>query len=278
MTLIGAAVANTAKGKLDAIRQFERSIGRELPAVRLYCQLDGGWSPDYDAVRTSDGGRHIVLSLEAQDWHACAYGLNGTPALMDTWARRLATWKGPVHVVFNHEPDNPPTAHGTATDYRRAWRRWVDACRRAGASNVRHTWTPTAWGFQNPLRIASYWPGDEWVDVVGADGYNWASSRPGQVSPWRTFTQVFEAPRLFADRHRKPCAAIETGTVEKPGVLQAKADWIRDIAKATDMELVVYYSQQDPNPAITSRWPIHTSLPAVNAFSWLVQQSTGRSG
>ena len=137
-----------------------------------------------------------------------------------------------------------------------------------GATNAVWVWCPTAWKFiaQNPWPPIFY-PGDEYVDWVAADGYNWAPNKPG--AQYRTFAQTFQAFYDWAATTGKPIMLAEVGTVENnPG---DKAAWItgaRDVLKTSFamVQAFVYFDTRVANNGITYDWRANTSPSSYDAF------------
>jgi endoglucanase len=116
-----------------------------------------------------------------------------------------------------------------------AWRRLVDVFRAEGAHNVRFVFSPNV---GNPVAhaqgeahwnwYANYYPGDAWVDYVGAHGFN-APSVWG--APYQDFAALFDgasADRMLSDlaaRYAKPIIIGEFASEEAPG--RDKGEWIR---------------------------------------------------
>ena len=92
------------------------------------------------------------------------------------------------------------------------------------------TWslTFTAQQFQKH-NAAPYYPGDDYVDVIAADGYNWYGCAFHQ-GPWRSFGQVFSAFYEFGQLHAKPMVMAEYGTGEDVNVVGRKGQWFTDAA------------------------------------------------
>ncbi|HEU0016233.1 MAG TPA: glycosyl hydrolase [Longimicrobium sp.] len=122
--------------------------------------------------------------------------------------------------------------------YRAAWQRIVGIFRREGASNVRFVFNPnvgnpitkSATGASHWNWYANYYPGDEYVDYVGAHGFNapklWGGS-------WQSPSRMFdgdEADHMLSDLEKrypnKPIIIGEFATAE--GSEGQKAAWIRD--------------------------------------------------
>jgi hypothetical protein len=90
----------------------------------------------------------------------------------------------------------------TSTDFVSSWRRVVDIFRQEGATNVAWVWTPVAptpsnidWGWDRDWQ--SYYPGDEYVDWVGADLNTWG--RPAWLDPVYKFSIDHEKPFFLAE-------------------------------------------------------------------------------
>jgi hypothetical protein len=92
----------------------------------------------------------------------------------------------------------------TRQDFVNAWRRVVDIFRKEGTSNVAWLWNPVApapWAQDSgwDLDWQAYYPGDDYVDWVGADLNDWG--KPAWLDP------VYE----FAVAHAKPMFLTEFG-------------------------------------------------------------------
>jgi len=115
--------------------------------------------------------------------------------------------------------------------------RFVDAFRylhrvfaEEGAENVLWVWCPNvamtgalgeAWN-----AYPNYYPGDEYVDWLCVDGYNWGTSQ--SWSQWQSFDQVYAAnyAQLQAINPSKPMMIGEFASSEKGG---DKAAWVTDM-------------------------------------------------
>lgn len=148
------------------------------------------------------------------------------------------------------------------SSYIRAWRRarWIFA--REGAWNAVWVWCPTAYGFETG-EAERYYPGDEYVDWICADGYNWAPARPGAT--WRGFREIYDAFYDFGMARGRPMMVGEYGCLERhPG---EKAAWIADaqaVLKETfpNIGAVVYFNSKGGE----YDWRVETSDSALQAF------------
>jgi len=114
------------------------------------------------------------------------------------------------------------------------WKYVVDRFKAIGADNVKWLWVPhgpsvdlstEAWN-----DVANYWPGDEYVDWIGLDGYNFYPTDPwGGARPYRDFDNCFR--KLYDDCAKlgnQPMMIAEFGTGEFTYEDKTKADWIKD--------------------------------------------------
>jgi hypothetical protein len=215
--------ASEDPGLIDA---FGRKIGRDPVIVLSYKD----WSSlPFDRVELdSIWNRGAVPMLTWEPWTSSGRGfpLRGiADKRFDRYLRRAAgsarLWGKPLFVRFAHEMNGPwfPWGReGTARDYRKAWKHVVDLFRYHGATNVRWVWSPNEdSGGGRPL--ARFYPGDEWVDWVAFDGFNF-----GGTVGWPSFTTLFGSTYdRLAELTDRPMMVAETGANEAGG---DKAAWI----------------------------------------------------
>jgi Glycosyl hydrolase family 26 len=130
------------------------------------------------------------------------------------YARDIKAYGLPVQIMlFNGEYNGDwwwavsPRANSslTITDFVKAWRRVVDIFRAVGATNASWAWVVNGYP-ANPAEqpqidrdIGAYYPGDEYVDWVGADVYDVGTPN------W------IDSPYAFAVAHSKPVWIGEFG-------------------------------------------------------------------
>ncbi len=157
---------------------------------------------------------------------------------------------------------------GSAEDFVAAWIHIWNIFKEEGVTNVVWVWTGNANGFKNQNSRGAYaweyYPGDEYVDWVAADGYNWgASKRNSGLSKdrWRGFVEIYDefmvwarstgpvptsmvehgngVPEVFPRKTQvKPIQIGEYGAIEPEGSIKSqlaavapyvnKADWLRE--------------------------------------------------
>jgi beta-mannanase len=151
---------------------------------------------------------------------------------IDGWALGLRDFGQPVYLRLFHELNNQsyPWAYGnngnSAADLIAAWRYVHDRVEARGAANVEWVWAPST---ENQLvTFQTLYPGDDYVDWLGVDGYNGGDIYPEWWGDWVSPMAVFELSlnKLAALDATKPIMIAETATVEQGG---DKAAWITEL-------------------------------------------------
>ena len=146
-----------------------------------------------------------------------------------------------------------------------AWRHVHDIFTSVGASNVTWVWCPNVDpGNKLQSSIAANYPGDEYVDWTGLDGYNWGPSKGG----WTSFSHLYSSTyHQITDTVApgKPLLIGEMGSTENGG---SKAAWISEALAEIptafpDVRAMLWFDTFDDG----MDWPIETSSSASSAFA-----------
>ena len=265
---------------------LEAQTGRKLEVVRVF----ETWSsvfPDSFHRWIRDGGRTPILSVKPVrsngtrvTWSAIANAAPGSQVDNEirSWARRIRDFGGPIHVTLHHEPESSGTSYGTQADFIAAWRHWVDVFREEGAVNARYMWIMTDYAFfvsSSDRRQAIKWfPGDNWIDGMAIDAYNWSTCRPNIYNPWRTLEYIIEPFRKFGLQHpTKQLWLTEWGSWEDPAVSGRKGQWFDQaralFARSSHQQFagISYFNSPHPSSSFPDcDWWIDTSTSSLNAF------------
>jgi len=237
--LFGAFVQpgpRTGPDRRAAVTSFESLIGRPLAMERVFYRWDEPW-PTADDVWTLDAGRIPFISWNTRlangswvSWADIAAGRDD--ALLHQRAAALIAFGSPVVFSFNHEPENDPAA-GSAADFVAAYRHIHDVFEADGVTNVTYAWTMMAWSFRSG-NAAAFYPGDDVVDIVAADGYNQYGCAQGNA-PWRSFSDIFAPFQSFGAEHGKPMIVAEWGVHDDPADPDHAATWFDDAAAQLEL-------------------------------------------
>jgi hypothetical protein len=150
------------------------------------------------------------------------------------FAQGIAKFGKPIMIRFAHEFNGdwyPWTyinnAVVPATTWIKGYKYVHDKVVATGAKNALWMWSPNNGnGGKNPQDILDYYPGDEYVDWIALDGYNWGTSQ--SWSSWTSFDGVFNNvyQKVVAKCPTKPIMIGETGCSSTGG---DKAEWITNM-------------------------------------------------
>lgn len=145
---------------------------------------------------------------------------------VDAWAAAAAADGRTIYLRFGHEmngdwyPWGAGVSGNTPADYVAAWRHVHDRFAAAGADNIRWVWSPDVVEGPNYPSMDEFYPGDDYVDWVGLDGYNWGDNQ------WRSFGTAFgRAYDTATHLTAKPIMVSEFASSDSPG---SKPAWIED--------------------------------------------------
>ncbi|HDQ40050.1 MAG TPA: endoglucanase [Desulfonatronum sp.] len=170
------------------------------------------------------------------------------------FARSAREYGGPFLMRFAHEMNLSRYHWGTTAErygpdspalYREMFQYVVRMFQEEGANNVLFVFCPNAESIPHPIwnekgewnTAAAYYPGHDYVDVLGLDGYNWGITQNKEEHGWDSTFRSFEdimAPmheELRALAPEKPIVVFETASTELGG---DKSVWIRHAVRTME--------------------------------------------
>ncbi|MEP6666050.1 MAG: glycosyl hydrolase [Nocardioidaceae bacterium] len=211
-------------------------------------------------------GRMITVGAPGV-WSQVANMQRGSALYADVvrWAHGLKSRHQKTMLAFQHEPETAGNiSKGSAESFKRAFRRVVTVFRAQGVKNVLFTWQMTAWSFRTSptdrIYAGKWYPGNKYVNVVGADAYNWntCGEGRGRQVPLRVLAQPVAA---FARAHHKKAALPEFASNSNV----RRASWIRHahsyLARHDHRWIAAFYFQRGPTNKANSdcRWALTRS-------------------
>lgn len=178
------------------------------------------WSLAHDQAHPEqqpDFSLHQILSGRFDGYiHAFALALQELPKplLLRPMHEMNGNWYPWCGTVNNNRPE----------EFIAAWRHIRALFARAGEEGILWVWSPYAHSVPDSAENAleRYFPGDDEIDLVGLDGYNWGTTR--EWSRWREFREIFGAAYdAVCALSRKPFIIAETASTEESG---DKGKWI----------------------------------------------------
>jgi beta-mannanase len=125
----------------------------------------------------------------------------------------------------------------------------------AGVTNAIWIWNPNGGSFPdytwNNARM--YYPGDEYVDVVGLTCYNTGTYYPGEQ--WKGFSELYDSVyRDYSAQFNQPFMITEFSSASRGG---DKAQWVsnmfKEIGKYSRIKIAVWWHSADYDGEVTAR-------------------------
>jgi hypothetical protein len=235
---IRLGVYDAAQGEVGApesaqtLDQYAAMVGRKPDIVMDYSNVTDPLLTSTEVANLSSRGETPLVS-----WQLYKSGYSGPTIPLSQIAagaydgdlRRAAAEAkampfGEILIRFGHEMNgNWYGWSGEPAAFVAAWRHVVSLFRAEGATNVKWVWSANVDNGSYPFR--AYFPGDEWVDYTGLDGYNWGTAGVG-VNRWESLAQVFSSSYAqLTQLSSKPVILTEVSSSEVGG---NKAAWIRE--------------------------------------------------
>jgi Glycosyl hydrolase family 26/TAT (twin-arginine translocation) pathway signal sequence len=255
---------------LGPLQAFVKLVGKSPTFANYYADFTTPAFDDVVPTAMFDAGLGVMLTWQPTNWSTTEPItlqdlLDGKwDTLIHTWARQIAAWGYPLWLRFAHEMNGDwyswgVQGHNTPAEYRKMWRRVVGIFKTAGAHNVRWVWCPN-----NTGKVADFYPGDDYVDLVGLDGFNYGSVG---TNIWQEPAAIFDpALRQLRSLTSKPILICETGCVEEGG---NKAEWIKQFFTWLRSAPVDGFSWFDIDNKIGRyhlSWAVNSSASALAAF------------
>jgi hypothetical protein len=268
---IGAAPA------IASSAQYKKLAGKKMAQVMWY--LD--WASDFPSALVSGLSKAGYIShITWEPW----YWADKTKVItldniinggFDNYIKKFAKAAASSGVVVFLRPMHefngdwyPWSIKNNGQDpekFKKAWIHMHDIFSKAGAQNVQWIWSPNAstlpdYGWNDPM--LSY-PGDDYVDWLGIDGYNFGSYQ--SWSSWLSFEDVFLPmyKRLTGVITLKPVMISEFACADRDG---DKAKWISSLEtglrKFPAIRAITWFDMKKEMD-----WRINSSPGALKAFN-----------
>ncbi|MEV4622016.1 glycosyl hydrolase [Asanoa sp. NPDC049573] len=228
--LFGVMLADRSKKAVDAI---EKSVDCRPELIKVFASVEDGIS----AKTLNDVPGTPVLSIEPwstgggeeqPDWTLASTIDSKWDDQYAAIARAVIAYRKPILVRFAHEMNGHWYPWGTANgnrkgEYVKAWKHVVGLFRDMGASNALWVWSPNVIRGADSKTIKEFWPGGNYVDVVGLTGYG-----VRETTPVKTYHDTLKLVYTLTD---KPIVLTEVGVQpgpEKRAWLKAFGPWLKD--------------------------------------------------
>ena len=250
---------------------FNARVGRRAAIWQTYKSFDQDPFPYVTVGTAHEAGGVPFITWEPWRRNLRGIARGDNDGYLHDAARQARDFGKPILLRFAHEMNGNwyPWGLGvngnTASDYIAAWRHVVGIFRSEGAGNVKHVWSPNVGSF------GSLWPGDEWVDYLGLDGYNFGA----MYNDWRSFEQIFDGSYHSIVRlSKKPLLITEFSSNERGG---DKAAWVRhtfsaDVARRYPRIRAYVWFDENKEADGEADWRVNSSGASLDAFRSVLRQ------
>ncbi|WP_197501959.1 glycosyl hydrolase [Mycobacterium sp. 1164985.4] len=174
------AAAQTLSKQLQVLTVYDAfAWAKPLPVALLDEAVSAGCRPELTWEPWDPNAGKVQRAYTAAEIAGGRYD-----SYVSGWAKQAASYGQQFLLRFAHEmngdwyPWSAGAPGGSPEDYVAAYRRVRGIFDEAGAKNVEWVWCPNAIINGNVEAISRSYPGNDFVDVVGIDGYNFGD-RPG---------------------------------------------------------------------------------------------------
>ena len=192
---VGIAVDDSNTAKNPQLSNYTTATGKAPAFVEWY----QSWAEPlyYSSQETSVKSANLtpVISWTSDSTPLTSISNGSQDNTIDAAAALAKQWPGTLYIRFDYEMNikssawDPTNLSETPTDYVYAWRYIVNRFKTTdGVTNVKWIWSPNI-NCNGSCPFDSYYPGNSYVDMVGLDGYNYASL---DGVAWESFSSLFQ--------------------------------------------------------------------------------------
>jgi hypothetical protein len=262
-----------APAEAKPLSEYAEMVGRQPDIVMWYRDLGQPLMYSNEIKNLGATGQTPLVTWEPYEQSLPEIASGSDDKYLHEAAAVAKSWGKPMMIRFAHEMNgnwypwgaSSATSTTSSSSYISAYRHVVDVFRADGAQNVKWVWSPNVQE-ATKYQMTPYFPGDDYVDYVGLDGYNWGTNNG---ESWQTFEQVFASSYATATQLTgDPVIVTETGSSEAGG---DKAAWIRTSFMTTipqkfpRISAVIWF-----NKAKEDDWRINSSQASLDAYRAVV--------
>ncbi|MGC0312741.1 glycoside hydrolase family 26 protein [Kitasatospora acidiphila] len=189
------------------VKSFDRVLCRNSPAA-----TDPGWfSRVVDATHKTPEYQALIQDLSYVADHLQYLAEHDIPVIFRPYHEMNSTGCGDGFWWSGQKP----------ADYQALWRITYDyLVKTRGLHNLVFAWTPVSWDGAPGVDPWNYYPGDQYVDLVGVDDYSGSPTHPigtGEVWTKRYYDGLaaYKKPRIMAESFAVPVNSRQPDTLQR---------------------------------------------------------------
>lgn len=279
----------------EKLKNLEATVEKKMAIAHYY----RGWEylKDSELINElnsiSANGWRPMLSVNPYFFKGClvekksiykAIGDGDCDEFLNDAAKNLNNFSQPFFLRFAWEMNIPEMEWGmkrsysTPEEFISAWRRFYQLLKNNGNNNIIWVFSPNV-ATPNSIPFAKLYPGNEYVDWIGLDGYNKGTAESG--GKWLTFDQVFRNSylELTSIAPNKPMMIAEVNSENRGG---DKGAWYENalneatLSQYPQLQAIVFYNENRISEGFN--WLIDITKNSFLSFKLAINQPQFASG
>lgn len=256
-----------AGDNLGDLEKFEALVGKKADIQSFFV----GWNysfPTAIANNLKGSNRTLLLFWEQYGVTLDSIDEGKSDAYIKNFAAAAKAYGGPVILAPLHEMNgnwDPWGGYNSSNKQINSPQKIISVWRRIHAAfkdvpNVKFAWDVNNVSVPDipSNAIGVYYPGNEYVDYVGVDGFNFGS-------PWQSPAQVFDSAIKQLAVYKKPIYIFSTAAIAD----SRKAAWIKDFGaqiKKYNLAGWVWFHQNGAD----GNWSVNSDAASLQAFKTIL--------
>lgn len=257
---------NTARFDYSKINGYEKYLNYKFPIMLHYTAISSSQYPEnlrkhLDTAYQNGKVMELTLQTTWKGGSNMVYDvLNGNyDAYLNNYAKDVAQFSHPVMFRLGNEMNGdwcPYSSHNTSKDtqiYKEFYRYIYKIFKNNGANNVIWVWNPNGTSFPDFKwnNEMMYYPGDEYVDVIGLTAYNTGTYYYKTGERWKEFDELYKNMyNRYSSYFNQPLMITEFSSASQGG---DKNLWVQNmfnvIKNYPRIKIAVWWDGHDLDPA-----------------------------